>query len=51
MQAAGKTVEVVIEPGALHAFFNDSNPDRYNAAASADAWARTLDWFGRYLGS
>jgi carboxymethylenebutenolidase len=50
MQAAGKTLEIVYEPGALHAFFNESNPDRYNAGAAADAWARTLDWFGRYLG-
>lgn len=49
MLAAGKTVEVVIEPGALHAFFNEST-DRYHAAAAADAWTRTLEWFGRYLG-
>jgi carboxymethylenebutenolidase len=51
MTAAGKTFEVVIEPGALHAFFNESNPDRYHAAAAADAWTRTLAWFGRYLAS
>jgi carboxymethylenebutenolidase len=50
MRAAGKTFEVVIEPGALHAFFNESS-DRYNAAAAADAWTRTLAWFGQYLGS
>ena len=39
MLGAGKTVEVVLEPGALHAFFNEST-DRYNAAAAADAWTR-----------
>jgi carboxymethylenebutenolidase len=49
MLAAGKTFEVVVEPGAVHAFFNDST-DRYNAAAAADAWARALQWFGQYLG-
>ena len=48
MLAAGKTFEVVTYPGALHAFFNDSSA-RYNADASRDSWARTLDWFGRYL--
>lgn len=40
--------EVVVEPDADHAFFNDTGP-RYNAAAAADAWRRVLDWFGRYL--
>jgi carboxymethylenebutenolidase len=40
--------ELVVEPGADHAFFNDTGP-RYNAAAAADAWQRLLDWFGRYL--
>jgi carboxymethylenebutenolidase len=48
MRAAGKTLEVFVEPGAMHAFFNDSE-DTYNAAAAADAWRRTLEWFGRYL--
>jgi carboxymethylenebutenolidase len=40
--------DVVVEPDADHAFFNDTGP-RYNAAAAADAWPRVLDWFGRYL--
>lgn len=40
--------ELVVEPGADHAFFNDTGP-RYNAAAATDAWRRLLDWFGRYL--
>ena len=45
---AGLVNEVVVEPDADHAFFNDTGP-RYNAAAADDAWRRVLDWFGRYL--
>ncbi|WP_077097217.1 dienelactone hydrolase family protein [Mycobacterium terramassiliense] len=45
---AGLVNEIVVEPDADHAFFNDTGP-RYNAGASADAWQRLLDWFGRYL--
>jgi carboxymethylenebutenolidase len=40
--------ELVTEPEANHAFFNDTG-DRYNAAAATDAWRRVQDWFGRYL--
>jgi carboxymethylenebutenolidase len=40
--------DIVVEPNADHAFFNDTGP-RYNAAAAEDAWGRVLDWFGRYL--
>jgi carboxymethylenebutenolidase len=40
--------DIVVEPNADHAFFNDTGP-RYNAAAAADAWGRVLDWFGRHL--
>ena len=49
MLAAGKTFEYVIYPGSSHAFFNDTGPN-YNPDAAREAWARTLDWFGRYLG-
>ena len=31
-----------------HAFFDDTRP-AYVATAAADAWARTLRWFGKYL--
>jgi carboxymethylenebutenolidase len=41
--------EIVVEPNADHAFFNDTGP-RYNATAAADAWRRLLGWFDRYLG-
>jgi carboxymethylenebutenolidase len=48
MQENGKTFEKVIYPAVDHAFHNDTGA-RYNAEASQDAWARTLEWFGRYL--
>jgi carboxymethylenebutenolidase len=48
LRDGGRTVEVVIEPGAGHAFFNNSG-NSYNAAAARDAWPRTLDWFARFL--
>jgi carboxymethylenebutenolidase len=31
-----------------HAFFDDTRPS-YVASAAADAWSRTLGWFGKYL--
>ncbi|MHB8732221.1 MAG: dienelactone hydrolase family protein [bacterium] len=40
--------DMVIEPNAGHAFFNDTAPS-YNAAAAQDAWTRLQAWFGRYL--
>lgn len=36
-------------PGAAHAFFNDTRPEVYDAAAAADAWSRTLTFFRREL--
>ncbi len=48
LQRAGLVNEVIVEPDADHAFFNDTGP-RYNAAAADDAWRRVLDWLGRYL--
>lgn len=50
LDRAGLVNELVVEPHADHAFFNDTGP-RYNAAAAADAWQRVLDWLGRYLAS
>jgi carboxymethylenebutenolidase len=35
-------------PDAEHGFHCDVRP-AYNEAAAKDAWARTLDWLGRYL--
>ena len=48
LDRAGLVHELVVEPDADHAFFNDTGP-RYNPRAAADAWQRLGDWFGRYL--
>jgi carboxymethylenebutenolidase len=48
LEKAGVVHDLVTEPDANHAFFNDTG-DRYNATAAADAWQRVQDWFGRYL--
>jgi carboxymethylenebutenolidase len=48
LDRAGLVNDIVVEPNADHAFFNDTGP-RYNAAAANDAWGRVLEWFGRYL--
>jgi carboxymethylenebutenolidase len=49
LKAMGKDVELVVYPGANHAFFNDARPEVYNEDAAADAWKRTLDLFRRAL--
>lgn len=49
LDQAGLVNELVIEPGADHAFFNDSGP-RYNPTAAADAWTRLQELFSRHLG-
>ena len=38
-----------IYPGALHAFNNDTNAERYNAQAAKEAWGRTMDFFKKNL--
>ncbi|WP_059022177.1 dienelactone hydrolase family protein [Mycobacterium sp. M26] len=48
LERAGLVHELIVEPDADHAFFNDTGA-RYNATAAADAWQRLQDWFGRYL--
>lgn len=42
LQQYGRPGEVKIYPDCDHAFFNDTRPDVYNAAAAKDAWQRTL---------
>ncbi|MFN8597238.1 MAG: dienelactone hydrolase family protein [Anaerolineae bacterium] len=41
--------EIHLYPGTEHAFFNDSRPHIYNAAAAQDAWQKTLAWFRQHL--
>jgi carboxymethylenebutenolidase len=45
---AGLAHDLVVEPAADHAFFNDTGA-RYQLAAASDAYRRLLEWFGRYL--
>ncbi len=49
MRRLGKRYDFRIYPGAGHAFFNDTG-DRYDEAAAADAWNRTLEFFKKNLG-
>ena len=48
--SAGKTLEAYNYAGVHHAFHNDTSAERYDKAAASLAWARTLDFFRRYLG-
>ncbi len=34
---------------AVHGFFNDATPERYNKVAAAQAWTRTIEWFDQYV--
>jgi carboxymethylenebutenolidase len=49
LDKAGMVNNLVVEPDANHAFFNDTG-DRYNATAASDAWRRVQDWFTKYIG-
>ena len=49
LDKAGMVNNLVVEPDANHAFFNDTG-DRYNAAAANDAWRQVQDWFTKYIG-
>jgi carboxymethylenebutenolidase len=46
----GLDVEFHVYPGTDHAFFNDTRPEVYDAAASSLAWQRTLDFLHTHLG-
>jgi carboxymethylenebutenolidase len=49
LSAAGVTHEGHIYPGAVHGFFNDATPERYNEAAATDAWNRMVGWFNTHV--
>lgn len=49
LEKAGMVHELITEPDADHAFFNDTG-DRYDPAAAADAWRRVRDWLAQHLG-
>ena len=50
LQSLGKDAEIVVYPGAGHAFANPSG-ERYVAEAAEDAWARTLAFLDVNLGA
>jgi carboxymethylenebutenolidase len=45
LTAAGVPHDLKVYPGAKHAFFNDTLPKSYHAAAAADSWQRVLAFF------
>jgi carboxymethylenebutenolidase len=45
----GVDTELVLYPGAGHAFFNDTRKTVYRADAAADSWTRTLAFFKQQL--
>lgn len=45
----GKEYKIFMYEGAMHAFNNDSNPDRYNEKAAKLAWERTIEFFKEKL--
>jgi carboxymethylenebutenolidase len=49
LRAAPVPTQIVRYPGAGHAFHCDERPQSYHEASARAAWARTLDWFERYL--
>ena len=42
LRGLGKTATLHVHAGTHHAFFNDSRPEVYDAAAANEAWARTV---------
>jgi carboxymethylenebutenolidase len=44
LKKMGKSVKVVVYPGAGHAFFNDTRKEAHKPDAAADAWKRTIDF-------
>ncbi len=49
IQAAGAQTEFHIYPDTQHAFFNDTRPEIYNAAAAQTSWQRTLAFYKKHL--
>ena len=49
MKKLNKPFDYKIYEGAEHAFFNDTNQERYDAEASKDAWIKTLAFLKKNL--
>jgi carboxymethylenebutenolidase len=45
LEAARLEHELLTLSPAGHAFFNDTNAERFKPHAAAEAWRRTLNWF------
>jgi len=50
LQGSRQPHEIVVYPGAGHAFFNDTRPDAYRPAVAAVAWPRAVAFLHRHLG-
>jgi carboxymethylenebutenolidase len=50
LSASPQPSEVVVYPGAGHAFLNDTRPDAFRPAIAKQAWERMLAFFGEHLG-
>jgi carboxymethylenebutenolidase len=42
--------DIVVYPGAGHAFMNDTRPDAYSPADAADAWQKMVEFLRKQLG-
>lgn len=49
LKKSGTDFLITVHTGVNHAFHNDTNADRYNAAAAQKAWVATVEWFRKYL--
>ena len=49
LKAASVDYKIYMYEGAAHAFFNDTNPDRYNKEAAQLAWERTITFLKEKL--
>jgi carboxymethylenebutenolidase len=49
LRGLGKEAEIIVYPDTDHAFFNDSRPEVYDAAAATLLWDRTLEFFRSHL--
>ncbi|MEX2293365.1 MAG: dienelactone hydrolase family protein [Acidimicrobiales bacterium] len=49
LRSMNNEVDIVIHAGVEHAFFNDTRPEVYNAAASLAAWQQTIGFLRTHL--
>lgn len=49
MKKSKKDFEAIIYPNTGHAFFNDTNTNRYNKKAAVDAWNRSITFLTKNL--